>query len=130
MRKSNIAKIDSKGRILLPVHVRRSLSADDGTEFVIFPEEGYIKILPLLKGKTAEIRFLITDSPGSLADVAKTMSDFGVNIIMSQSRAMPRQKLAQWDIIADITELNGSFDKMKAHVEQKENVRKMEVISS
>ena len=132
MRKSNIAKIDSKGRILLPVHVRRSMNTEDGTEFVIFPEDGCIKILPLLKGKTAELRFLINDAPGSLAAVANALSDFGVNIIMSQSRTMPKNKTAEWDIIADITGLNGGFENIKTHFETNTNgiVKKMEVVSS
>lgn len=130
MRKSNIAKIDSKGRILLPVHIRRSLTVDDGTEFVVFPEDGYVKILPLLKGKTTELRFLLTDAPGSLAEVAKTLADYGVNIILSQSRSLPRQKLAEWDIIADITALNGSFERVQSQIKELAGVRKMEVLSS
>lgn len=130
MRKTNIAKIDSKGRILLPVHIRRNLTVDDGTEFVVFPEDGCVKILPLLKGKTAELRFLIADSPGSLAEVAKTLADYGVNIIMSQSRSMPKQKLAEWDIIADITTLNGSFERVQTQIRQLASVKKLEVLSS
>ncbi len=129
MRKSHIAKLDSKGRILLPVHVREAINAGDGTEFVIFPEEGSIKILPLLKGRTAELRFLIADTPGSLAAIAKTLADFGVNIIMSQSHSLPKNKLAEWDIIADITQMSGSFDRMKTAIEESVHVKKVDVLN-
>lgn len=103
MKSSNIARFDSKGRLLIPSHLRRALRADEGTDMVIIPDEDkrQVRIIPLVKGKTAEIRFLIEDVPGSLAGIARVLSQSGLDIILSESRTLEKGQLAEWDVMAD-----------------------------
>ena len=115
MRNTNITKLDSKGRILIPIHIRKSIGADEGMEIVIIPdhEKHQARILPLVTEKTAEFKLLMVDHTGSLAQIANTFADYNIDIIMSQSRTIVKGKLAEWDIIADISDCNGNINQLK-----------------
>ncbi len=130
MRNSNITRVDSKGRILIPIHIRKMLGADDGTEIMIIPEhdKSQVRMLPLVRDKTAEVRILMNDVPGSLAHIADALAGHNVNIIMSESRTIMRGKLAEWDVIIDTSEANGSIDKLKGELEKSSNIKKVEIM--
>ena len=130
MRNSNITRLDSKGRILIPIHIRRMLGANDGTEIVIIPEhnKGEVRMLPLIRDKTAEMKILMNDVPGSLAHIADSLAAHGVNIIMSESRTITRGKLAEWEVIVDISEANGSVEKLKLELEKSNYIKKVEMV--
>ncbi len=130
MRNSNIVKVDPKGRILIPIHIRKFLNVDDGTEIIIIPdnEKAQARILPLIKEKTAEIRFLISDIPGSLATIASILSKNHVNIIMSESRTVLKKKVAEWDVIIDTSESETSLDELKNELSHYNIIKSVEVI--
>ncbi len=130
MRNSNIARIDSKGRVLIPIHIRKFMEADEGTELVIVPdgERGQVKMLPLLRDKTAEFRLMLSDDAGSLAKVASMLSDYNVNIIMSESRTLVKGKNAEWDVIVDTSECNGNLKRLKDELINSRAVRTMEIM--
>jgi len=130
MRNSNIVKLDGKGRILIPIHVRKFLSVDDGTELIIVEDNNrkQIKMLPLIKEKTAELRFTLNDLPGSLAHIADTLSDYKMNIIMSESRTMVKGKMAEWDVIIDTSECNGSLEQFRKDIIDSGNAKEIEIL--
>jgi AbrB family looped-hinge helix DNA binding protein len=130
MRNSNIVKLDSKGRVLIPIHVRKFLNIDDGTELIIVEDSDkqQVRVLPLVKEKTAELRFMINDMPGSLAYIADTLSDFNINIIMSESRTLVKGKMAEWDVIVDTSECNGSLDQMKKQIAESGKIKNVEIL--
>ena len=130
MRNSNITKIDSKGRILIPIHIRKILKADDGTEVVIIPdnEKRQARLLPLAKEKTAEFKLLMSDIPGALAQIANVFVDYNVDIIMSQSRTIIKGKLAEWDIIADISECNGNTNELRKSLMASKLIKSVELV--
>ncbi len=130
MRNTNITRLDSKGRILIPAHIRKRIGAGEGTEMVIVPdnENRHAKILPLVNGKTAEFRLLINDAPGSLARIANIFVDYNIDIIMSQSRCVMKGKLAEWDIIADVSECNGNINQLKNALMSSDLVRSIDLV--
>ena len=106
MKNPNSTRIDSKGRLLIPSHIRGMLNAKEGTEMLLVPDTGksHVRMIPLSKEKTAAVRLLIKDAPGSLARVADMLAEKHVNIIMSESRTMVKGKLAEWNLIVDTSE--------------------------
>jgi ACT domain-containing protein len=70
-------------------------------------------MLPLMKEKTAKLRFLIKDVPGSLATVANFLSENKFNIIMSESKTLQKSRLAEWDVIVDMSQAKGGIEKLK-----------------
>ena len=114
MKNLNITKIDSKGRILIPVHIRNFLKVESGADIVFIPdnETNQLKILPLVKEKTAEFKFVLSDSPGSLASIAEILAKHSINIIISESRSIDNQ-IAEWNVIADTSDSSLSVDEVK-----------------
>ena len=130
MRNSNIVKLDSKGRVLIPIHIRKFLSVDDGTELIIVEDNDkqQVRVLPLIKDKTAEMRFNILDSPGSLAFIADTLADYKINIIMSESRTLVKGKMAEWDVIVDTSECNGSLEQFKKDIVSSGKIKSVDIL--
>ena len=127
MKNFNIVKLDSKGRLLVPFHIREYLDLKDGAEFIIVNnEKKEMRILPLVKGKTAEIRILMNDSPGSLAKIVDKLAEEGVDILMSQSKTIERGELAEYHAIADISNCK-DLKKITNDMSHLKNVRKIEV---
>ena len=130
MRNSNIVRLDSKGRILIPIHIRDMLKADEGTEVIIIPDKKneHMKVMPLVNGKTAEIRLLLQDLPGSLAGIAGILSEHDIDIIMSESRTLAKGKLAEWDVIINTSNFNDGFEGLKERLLSSELVKSVEVV--
>jgi bifunctional DNA-binding transcriptional regulator/antitoxin component of YhaV-PrlF toxin-antitoxin module len=131
MRNTNISKLDSKGRLLIPSHIRKFLSVDEGTEVIILPdnEKAEARILPLVRDKTAEFRITMADSPGSLALIADTLARYNVNVLMSKSRSIVKGKLAEWDLIVDTSGCNGRLEKMKTSILNSSLIKNMEILN-
>jgi bifunctional DNA-binding transcriptional regulator/antitoxin component of YhaV-PrlF toxin-antitoxin module len=130
MRNTNIARLDSKGRILIPSHIRKFLNVDDGTEVIILPdgEKSEARILPLVRDKTAEFRITMADSPGSLAVIADILARYNINVLMSKSRSLVKGKVAEWDLIVDTSACNGKIERMRASLLGSNFIKNMEIL--
>ncbi len=131
MRSSNITSFDSKGRLLIPSHIRKALRAEEGTEIVIIPdnEKRYLKIIPLAKGRTAEIRFILEDMPGSLARIAGFLSESNLDIIVSESRTLAKGKLAEWNVMVDTTKCD-DLEEVKKKSLKLDNIKNVEILKT
>jgi AbrB family looped-hinge helix DNA binding protein len=130
MRNTNIARLDSKGRILIPSHIRKFLNVDEGTEVVILPdsEKSEARILPLLRDKTAEFRITMADSPGSLALIADMLARYNINVLMSKTRSIVKGKTAEWDLIVDTSACNGKIERMRNNMLDSNLIKNMEIL--
>lgn len=127
MRNFNVVKLDSKGRLIIPYHIRELLDVREGAEFAIVSNHNNeIKLMPLLKGRVEEISLLMSDTPGALARIMELIASKNADIVMSQSRSVERGVLAEWHAIIDI---NGckDFKKLVNDVGRLDVVRKIEV---
>ena len=86
-----------------------------GTEMLLVPdnEKSTVRMLPLSKEKTAIIKLLIKDEPGSLATVANILAEKHINIIMSESKTLIKGKFAEWKLIVDTSECDGDLKKIE-----------------
>jgi len=130
MRNTNIARLDSKGRILIPSHIRKFLNAEEGTEVIILPdgEKSEARILPLVRDKTAEFRITMTDSPGSLAVIADILARYNVNVLMSKSRSIVKGKIAEWDLIVDTSACSGKIERMRSSLLGSTLIKNMDIL--
>jgi len=105
MKNFNVTKLDSKGRLLIPFHIRELLNLDENSEFLIMNNgTRELKILPLVEGQTAEVSMLLEDAPGSLSRATDLLAKKKIDIIMSQSKTIDKGKLAEWHAIVDISQ--------------------------
>ncbi len=129
MENPNIVRVDSKGRILIPVNFRSQMGVEEGTEMIIVPDEEnhHFKILPIPKDKTAEVRFQLSDYPGNLASISDVLSANDFRIFMSESKRMD-EELMEWKIIVDLTGHSKGVDVLRALISGIEGVKSMEVV--
>ncbi len=98
----NVVKLDSKGRIIVPFHIRDYLGLKEGTELLVTNnEKRELKILPLMNGKTSEIRIMLSDMPGSMAKIVNTIAKHNVDVLMSMSQTIEKGKSAEWTAMVD-----------------------------
>jgi AbrB family looped-hinge helix DNA binding protein len=98
----NITKVDSKGRILIPFHIREYLGLTEGSEIIIINNGSKeLRIFPLFKGKNAEIHILMKDVIGTLGKITETVAKHNVDVLMSESKTIERGKIAEWVALVD-----------------------------
>ena len=103
-RNFNITRLDSKGRITVPFHIREYMGIKDGSEFLIINNENKeMRVFPLLKGKIAYLKLVISDKPGSLSKVLNSITKYDLDILTSTSKSLERGKSAEWTAIVDIS---------------------------
>ncbi len=129
MESPNIVKVDSKGRILIPVQFRDGMGVEQGTEMIIVPDDqnNHFKILPIAKECTAELRMLLSNMPSSLASVADALSAHSFNILVSESRRMG-EDLTEWRIIVDLPNRNIGVDTLTDVISGINGVKSLDVI--
>lgn len=128
MKNFNVVRLDSKGRIIIPYHIRELLDIEEGAEFVIISHEnGEIKMVPLLKGNTAEINVHVEDTPGNLAKITELLARHNISIIMSQLKIIERGHLAEWHSLVDISRCP-EIKKLKQDLSASRIIKKFDVI--
>jgi AbrB family looped-hinge helix DNA binding protein len=93
-----IAKVDEKGRLLIPSGVRKVLGLESGVEVLVGVEGRTAIISPVFDKRVYELRIIMGDTPGTLAKIAAVLSKEGFDIIMSESRSLERERSAEWDV--------------------------------
>lgn len=125
-----MVKVDSKGRILVPLAIRDVVKLREGAyvTLVADPERREITIVPLADPsvRVAELRIEMPDVPGSLATIAKLLADVNIDLLASESRTLERGKLAEWRIIADVSKSGHSLKEIGKKLKEKGKARKIE----
>jgi len=128
MKNTNVVKVDSKGRILIPYNIRELHNIDESAEFVIFStHRGDIRLMPMEKGKCADVKIVHMDDPSILAKITTIMAKNSIGIVMSQSKALERGYLAEWNALIDISRCK-SMKKFHEQISKMEMVRNIEII--
>ena len=99
----NLIKIDSKGRILIPASVRKSMSIEPDTEIVLMPRKDGkgVSIMPISDKNAAKCKVQISNSMRGLSNVMEVMEMLNVGVLMSQSRNMMGNGTSEWTFILD-----------------------------
>ncbi|MEM2739859.1 MAG: ACT domain-containing protein [Candidatus Bathyarchaeia archaeon] len=107
MHKVDIVKLDGKGRILVPIDIRRILGLREGMYLLMVAdsERSEIRLTPFVdsRAKLARITVGLKDTPGALARIAGILAGIGVDLLFSESRTIRRGEEAEWIAVADIT---------------------------
>ena len=116
-------KVDSKGRIIIPNAFRETLGIKFGENIEAYmdKENERIILFPIEK-KTGKITICFSDKKGSLAKIANILSKNKVDFVYTSSRSTKRGKEAEWEIIADFSDVN--MNKLKS------NLKKEKIIST
>ena len=123
----NVVRLDSKGRIIVPFHIRDYLGLKEGTELIVTNnEKKELRIFPLMNGDSAILRTIMSDAPGSLSRVLGVVARNKVDILMSMSRTIEKGRLAEWSAIVDIS-LCKDVKKFENDMKSMKIIKKIEV---
>jgi AbrB family looped-hinge helix DNA binding protein len=128
---NSIAKLDEKGRLVIPNEFREALDLKEGDEILISLDQktDTLTISPIYGTQNNLIRMDLEfgDTPGCLAKIAKKIADMKIDLIMTESKSSQRGKKARWDIIADISNCPYSINEIKQMLLQSGFIESMSI---
>jgi AbrB family looped-hinge helix DNA binding protein len=120
MRMTEIVRIDSRGRITMPSHLREAVRLSEGMYVMLIADldEKEVRIVPFAdpEAKLIEFRIAFSDMPGALAKAANILANQGVDLLSSESRTLRRGKSAEWVIVADVSRCKCKLEELEQKI--------------
>ncbi len=124
----NIVKIDSKGRLLIPFHIRNYINLDNNSEVMLISNGNKeVKLIPMVEGENATIDVLMKDEHGSLSKTIDVLSKHSIDILMSHSKTIEKGKIAEWSAMLDISDCK-DIKKLEQEMTKIDSIKKFEVM--
>jgi len=115
-----IMRIDSKGRVTIPAHMREELGMKEGSYATVrIDREDRSVTVSLFAGAHArlvEMKLKIPDRPGALARAARTLSEMNLDLMTSSSRTVKKGDLAEWIVVADVGQSGMTMEEIKRKI--------------
>ncbi|MFQ5762397.1 MAG: hypothetical protein ACE5PO_05110 [Candidatus Bathyarchaeia archaeon] len=131
MRLTELARVDSKGRLMVPATIRDAFGISAGAYLMVIGdvESGEIKLIPFgdPTAKLVEISVALADLPGALAKAAAVLAECRVDLLSTQSRTLHRGRTAEWRTIADVSKCNCKLSQLKNRILHEGAAREVEV---
>jgi len=106
MKIKEIVKVDSKGRITIPLVIREALDIREGMNVLLIADTSKKEVIvsPISEeAQLLEIEFEMEDRPGALAEVVSELARQGVDMIITRCTALKRGETAECLVVADIS---------------------------
>jgi AbrB family looped-hinge helix DNA binding protein len=120
MRMTEIVRIDSRGRITMPSHLREAVRLSEGMYVMLIADldEKEVRIVPFAdpEAKLVEFRIAFSDMPGALAKAANILASMGVDLLSSESRTLRRGKSAEWVVVADVSRCKCKLEELEQKI--------------
>ena len=106
MKIKEIVKVDSKGRITIPLVIREALDIREGMNVLLIADTNKKEVIvsPISEeARLLEIEFEMEDRPGALAEVVSELARQGIDMIITRCTALKRGETAECLVVADIS---------------------------
>ncbi len=106
MKIREVVRVDSKGRITIPLAIRNALDIREGMSVLLIadPDKKEFTVTPISdEAKLVEIEFEIEDRPGALAEVASKLADLGIDMVVVRCTTIRRGEIGECIVIADVS---------------------------
>jgi len=106
MKIKEIVKVDSKGRITIPLVIREALDIREGMNVLLIADTSKKEVIvsPISEeAQLLEVEFEMEDRPGALAEVVSELARQGVDMIITRCTALKRGETAECLVVADIS---------------------------
>lgn len=121
----SVVKLDSKGRILIPVSFRKKLGISSDTELVLMRGERKkeVRMMPLSDQTAAKCTVLLSNSPGSLTDVMEVLDMLNVGVLMSESRNLMGNGTSEWTFVLDTSKSKEQIKDIQSRLDSLNGVK-------
>ena len=107
MSSSQIARIDGKGRLIVPAAYREVLNLKENSNVLLSLDtsKNVLTLLPFAAAgdELCRITVALSDSPGSLSRLLSILAKSGADLVQSESIASDRGRSAQWRATVDMS---------------------------
>jgi AbrB family looped-hinge helix DNA binding protein len=120
MRRTEIVRVDTRGRITMPLSIREAVRLSEGMYVMLIADldKKEVRITPFAdpEAKLVEISITFSDIPGALAKAANILADQGVDLLSSESRTLRRGKSAEWVVVADVSKCKCALKELEQNI--------------
>ena len=100
LKETEILKIDSRGRIVIPRSMRKALGLKENSYIMLISdsEENELRIIPLPFSEDQtfmRIKVIIPDTPGALSQVSKVFGELGLSLLYGQTVVIKKGQTAE-----------------------------------
>ena len=117
MSTSSVARIDEKGRLIVPAAYREVLNLKENSNVLLIlnSEKSTLSILPFAAAGDSLYRITValSDAPGSLSRLLIILAKSGVDLVQSESIASDRGRSAEWRATADLSKCKAKPSSIK-----------------
>jgi AbrB family looped-hinge helix DNA binding protein len=130
-KETEILKIDSRGRIVIPRTMRKSLGLKENSQIMLISdsEAKEIKIIPLpFSEEKAFIRLKISidDKPGSLGRIASEFGVLGISLLYGETVVIKKGIEAEWNVLAPVVDM--PVEELKKALMERGGAKRVEIV--
>ncbi|MBD3191383.1 MAG: ACT domain-containing protein [Candidatus Heimdallarchaeota archaeon] len=118
-----IVRLKKEGQINLPERFLKNLELKEEMFVMLRADftQREIQIIPFFTADAKLVEFQITlaDKPGSLAKTATFLGEHNINLIASEARVIRQGEIAEWKVIADISDCKEDTKKLCQQIVEK-----------
>jgi AbrB family looped-hinge helix DNA binding protein len=105
MKIEELVKVDSKGRVTIPLAVREVLDIREGMYLLVVADKDKkeLRLLPIpVASKLIKIRLVVEDRPGVLAELTRFLAQHNIDIVSTRCTVLKREELGECEMIVDL----------------------------
>ncbi len=106
MKIKELVKVDSKGRITIPLVIREALDIHEGMTVLLIADKEKKEIIlsPVPeRARLIEVNLTVEDRPGVLAEITKVFAEKGIDIIATRCIVIKRGELGECYMVIDLS---------------------------
>ncbi|MEM4020507.1 MAG: AbrB family transcriptional regulator [Desulfurococcaceae archaeon] len=99
-------KVDSKGRITIPIAIRELFDIREGMYMLMIANKNSreIRLVPLpVAAKLAKLRVYVEDRIGVLAELTRFLAGLNIDIVSTKCIVLKREEMGECEMIIDLS---------------------------
>ena len=131
MSSSSVARIDEKGRLIVPAAYREVLNLKENSNVLLTLDtsKNALVLLPFASAgdELYRVTVALSDAPGSLSRLLLLLAKSGADLVQSESIASDRGRSAEWRATVDLSKCKAKPSAIKELLLKEKVAAKVEI---